>query len=147
MKDCPFCLFITGELEGIILHQDQICSAILSMQPINPGHLLVVPNQHIQDLDELPDETADHLFRLGRQIARAVRESGVKCEGINFYLADGRAADQKIPHLHLHIIPRFEDDGFIIQTSPRAAELPTREELLKNAHHIQKALEKHPIQD
>lgn len=140
MADCPFCKMISGELAGSFVYQDSICSALMSMQPINPGHVLLMPNDHLADLSELPEETAQHLFSVGRRLAASIRSSGVDCEGINLYLADGRAAGQTIPHLQMHIIPRFENDGFELNISPRGAELPIRENLENNAFHIRQTL-------
>jgi histidine triad (HIT) family protein len=113
----------------------------MDIQPINPGHLLIIPNAHCDGLEDLPLETGQHIFSVGQRLAKALRESGLRCEGINFFLADGKAALQDVFHFHLHVIPRFEDDGFGFQFSPRYAELPTRDELENNAFHIKRALE------
>jgi histidine triad (HIT) family protein len=141
MSDCPFCNILSGDLPTSTVYQDQICSAVMDIQPINPGHLLVMPNEHIEDLTSLPPDITSHIFLVAKKLALAVRQSGVECEGINLFLADGKAAMQEVPHFHLHIIPRFDDDGFGFQFSPRYAELPTREELDKNAFHIRQALQ------
>lgn len=140
MSDCPFCNIVAGDLPGSFVYQDEICSAIMDIQPINDGHLLVMPNEHIADLTSIPPEMASHIFLIAQKLALAVRQSGVQCEGINLFLADGKAAMQEVPHFHLHIIPRFQDDGFGFHFSPRYAELPTREELDANAFHIRQAL-------
>jgi histidine triad (HIT) family protein len=140
MTDCPFCKIIAGDLIGSFVYRDEVCSAIMDIQPINPGHLLVLPNEHIPDLAGLQPETASHLLHIAQKLALAIRRSGVECAGINLFLADGKAAMQVVPHVHLHIIPRFEEDGFGFQFSPRYAELPTREELDANAYHIRQAL-------
>ena len=141
MTDCPFCKIITGDLIGSFVYKDKVCSAIMDIQPVNAGHLLVIPNEHVADLAGLQPETASHIILIAQKLALAVRQSGVQCEGINLFLADGKAAMQVVPHVHLHIIPRFEEDGFGFQFSPRYAELPTREELDANAYHIRQALE------
>ncbi|HDD54695.1 MAG TPA: HIT family protein [Chloroflexi bacterium] len=141
MADCPFCKIIAGDLSSSFVYKDEVCSAIMDIQPVNAGHVLLMPNEHIADLAGLPPETASHIFLIAQKLAFAVRQSGVQCEGINLFLADGKAAMQEVPHFHLHIIPRFEGDGFGFQFSPRYAELPTREELDANAHHIKQALE------
>jgi len=140
MTDCPFCKIIAGELQGSFVFRDEICSAIMDIQPINAGHVLVLPNEHIEDLSSLTPETSSHLFLVAQSVANAIRKSGVDCQGINLFLADGKAAMQEVPHVHLHVIPRFEGDGFGLQFSPRYAELPTREELENNAYHIRQAL-------
>lgn len=140
MSECPFCRIIAGDLPGSFIYRDEVCSAIMDIQPINPGHLLVMPNEHIADLASIPAETASHIFLIGQKLSLALRNSGVQCQGINLLLADGKPAGQEVPHFHLHVLPRYENDGFGFQFSPRYAELPTREELDANAFHIKQAL-------
>lgn len=147
MSDCPFCNIIAGDLQGSFVYQDEICSAVMDIQPINDGHLLVMPNEHIPDLASVPPEAAAHIFLVAQKLASAIRQSGIQCQGINLFLADGKAAMQEVPHFHLHVIPRYQDDGFGFQFSPRYAELPTRKELDDNAYHIQQALKEIPPQD
>ncbi|MFN2112905.1 MAG: HIT family protein [Anaerolineales bacterium] len=147
MEDCPFCRMIKGDLAATFVYQNSLCSALMIMQPVNPGHVLLIPNEHIGSLEDLPLETAHHLIRVSQHLASAIRGSGFECDGINLYLADGRAAGQNIPHLQLHIIPRAENDGFELNLSARSAELPTKEELEKNAHHLRQALKDLTIED
>lgn len=139
MDDCPFCRMINGDLDCVLVHQDSLSTALMSMQPANPGHVLLLPNEHIGTLDELPLETAQHLMLISRQLASAIQGSGVECDGINLYLAEGLAPGQNKSHLLLHIIPRFVNDGFELTLSTRNAELPTRDELEKNAFHLRQA--------
>ena len=90
----------------------------MDIQPVNPGHVLVVPLAHAADLAALAPETGAQLMRVAQRLAAAVRgageqrESGVRCEGVNLLLADGPAAGQEVFHVHLHIIPRYAGDGF-----------------------------------
>jgi len=140
MDKCPFCNILSGKLEGTIIYQDEICTAIMDIQPINPGHILVIPNQHIANLASLPPETGQQLFVVGQKLAAALRQSSVQCEGVNLFLADGKAAMQDVFHTHLHVIPRFEEDGFGFRFSPRYAELPTRDELEEIGFHLKVAL-------
>ena len=137
---CPFCNILSGKLEGTIVYQDEICTAILDIQPINPGHILVIPNQHIPDLASLPPDTGKQLFAVGQKLAASLRLSSVQCTGVNLFLADGKAAMQDVFHTHLHVIPRFEEDGFGFTFSPRYAELPTRDELEEIGFHLKEAL-------
>lgn len=141
MENCLFCKIIAGDLEGTIVFKDEICTALMDIQPINPGHLLVIPNEHSKDLNDLPPETGMHIFSIAQNLAAALRRSGILCEGINIFLADGKAAMQEVFHFHLHVIPRFDGDGFGFQFSPRYAELPTRDELDKNAFYIKQVIE------
>ena len=90
----------------------------MDIQPVNPGHLLVVPVEHGTYLADIDAETAAHLMRIGHGAAAALRASGVKCEGVNIFLADGEAAMQEILHVHLHVFPRFRNNGFGLKFSP-----------------------------
>jgi len=137
---CPFCNILSGNLEGTIVYQDKICTAIMDIQPINPGHILVIPNQHIPDLAGLPPDIGKHIFAIGQKLASALRRSSVQCEGVNLFLADGKAAMQDVFHTHLHVIPRFEGDGFGFTFSPRYAELPTRDELENIGYYLKEAI-------
>jgi len=141
MDDCLFCSILASELESTKVYQDQECTVLMDIQPINPGHMLVIPNEHHPSLESLPVDLGQHIFSVAQKTASALRSSGIQCEGVNLFLADGKAAMQEVRHFHLHVIPRYEGDGFGFQFSPRYAELPTRDELEKNAFHIQRSLE------
>ncbi|HZS45582.1 MAG TPA: HIT family protein [Blastocatellia bacterium] len=118
MDDCIFCKILLGTLPSSTVYRDNLCSVFLDIQPVNPGHVLVIPNKHSENLAGLDEETGAHLFRIGQRIAKALRQSGIKCEGINFFLADGEAAGQEVFHIHLHVFPRFKGDGFGLKFSP-----------------------------
>ena len=107
-----FSKILSGEVEGSFVYRDDLVSAFLDIQPINPGHTLIVPNKEIASLNELDETTAGRMFNVGREIGEAIRNSGLKCEGINLLLSDGEAAGQEVPHVHLHVVPRFSGDGF-----------------------------------
>jgi diadenosine tetraphosphate (Ap4A) HIT family hydrolase len=79
----------------------------MDIQPINTGHLLIIPKKHATYLKELEPDTGAHMFKIGMKLSAALRASGIRCEGINLLLADGEAAGQDVFHVHLHIIPRF----------------------------------------
>jgi len=140
MDKCPFCNILAGNLEGTFVYKDEICTAIMDIQPINPGHILVIPNQHFPDLAGLPPVIGMQIFAVGQKIASALRRSSVQCEGVNLFLADGKAAMQDVFHTHLHIIPRFEGDGFGFTFSPSYAELPNRDELETIGYHLKEAI-------
>jgi histidine triad (HIT) family protein len=102
---------INGELEGSFVYRDDICAAFMDINPINVGHILVVPNVAYKRLSDLPLEVGGHLFQIAQKIVKAIEASELKCEGINLFLSDGEIAGQEVPHIHLHIVPRFLDDG------------------------------------
>jgi histidine triad (HIT) family protein len=113
----------------------------MDIRPVNPGHLLVVPRAHARHLADLPVETGAHLFRVGMKLSAAVRRSGVRCDGVDLFLADGEAAGQEIFHVHLHVIPRYWGDGFGFQFGPGYHKLPARSELDDVAADIRVAVE------
>lgn len=138
--DCVFCKLLSGELEVSFVHHDDLCSAFMDIQPVNPGHVLVVPNRHASYLADLQQEEGAQLFRVAQQVAAALRKSGLKCEGVNFFLADGVAAGQEVFHVHLHVLPRYTGDGFGLKLPPNYHQLPAREQLNQIAYDIRLAL-------
>ena len=141
MEACIFCEILAGKLPASIVHQDAICTAFMDIQPVNPGHVLVIPNQHAAFLADLDPDTGAHIFRIAQRTAAALRISGVKCEGVNFFLADGEAAMQEVFHVHLHVFPRYQGDGFGLKFGPDYFTLPERSELDGIAEDIRNALE------
>ena len=118
MTDCIFCRILAGDVPGSFVFRDDRVAAFMDIQPVNPGHVLVIPIQHAAYLADIDAETASYLMRVAQRIAAAIRESGVRCEGINLFLADGEAAMQEVFHVHLHVFPRFAGDGFGLRFSP-----------------------------
>jgi len=140
MNDCIFCEILAGRAEVSLVYQDERCAAFLDIRPVTPGHLLVIPRRHAAYLAELPEEDGEPLFRVGQRLAGALRRSGLRCEGVNFFLADGEAAGQEIFHVHLHVIPRYEGDGFGLRVGHHFPSYPPRAELDETARKIREAI-------
>jgi diadenosine tetraphosphate (Ap4A) HIT family hydrolase len=104
--------------------------------PVNPGHVLVVPATHAMLLSELDKESVGYILEIAQQVDIALRASGIKCEGVNLFLADGRTAGQDVMHVHLHVIPRFSGDGHHLRFSPAYFNQPLPAELEVNAERI-----------
>lgn len=138
--ECVFCKLLSGELEVSLVHRDDLCTAFMDIQPVNPGHVLVVPNRHATYLADLKEAEGAQMFRVAQRLAAALRASGVKCEGVNFFLADGEAAMQSVFHVHLHIFPRYRSDGFGLVFSPTYSQKPERKELDEIAATVKNAL-------
>jgi histidine triad (HIT) family protein len=138
--NCPFCGILAGRLESSIVCRDAVCAAFLTIQPINPGHLLVVPDRHAGSLAELEPQTGARMFQMAQRLAAALRRSGLRCDGINLFLADGEAAMQEVFHVHLHVVPRFKDDGFGLRFPSTYDQRPTRSALDQAAAAITNAL-------
>lgn len=128
-SDCIICKLLLGELEVSMVYQDDCCSAFMDIQPVNPGHVLVVPNRHAPNLASLNEEEGAQIFRVAQRLAKVLRSGIVRCEGINFFLADGEAAGQEVFHVHLHVFPRYVDDGFRLVLPPTYSQRPERKEL------------------
>ena len=111
IDSCDFCHILAGNGPASFIYCDEQVTAFLDIRPVNAGHVLVVPNRHAANLSELDDASGMHLFQVARRITAALYASGLPCEGVNFFLADGKAAGQDVFHVHLHIIPRFAHDG------------------------------------
>ena len=94
------------------MHEDERTVTFMDIQPVVRGHMLVVPRAHAAFLADLEPEDGAAVFRAGQLAAGALRASELPCEGVNFFLADGEAAGQEVFHVHLHVIPRHEGDGF-----------------------------------
>lgn len=140
MSTCVFCEILEGRLPASMVYRDAQCSALLDIQPVNPGHLLIFPNQHAASLADLDAEQAAHLMRVAHRLAAALRQSGVRCEGVNLFLADGAAAMQEVFHVHLHVFPRYHGDGFGLTFGPDYAAKPPRAELEAVAAQIRATL-------
>lgn len=140
MADCIFCEILAGRLPSSQVYQDEICTAFMDIQPVNPGHLLIVPNRHASFLADLDEETGAQLFRVVQRLAQAVRRSGIKCEGVNLFLADGEAANQEVFHVHLHLFPRYAGDGFGLKFGPNYLQRPVRAVLDSAAEKIRNGL-------
>ena len=112
--------------------------AFMDVAPVNPGHLLVVPRAHSASLADLDEEVGAHMFVVAQRLAAAVRASGVRCEGVNLFLADGEAAFQDVCHVHLHLLPRWSGDAFRIDADssnrPERSELDALAASIRSAH-------------
>ena len=140
MSQCIFCKINDGEAPASLVYEDDIVVAFLDVQPVNAGHLLVVPRIHAESMSDLPVATAQHMMSVAQQLMSGLRKTSIQCEGVNLFLADGDAAGQEVAHVHLHVIPRFRNDGFGFRFGPDYGKLPSREELDEVATAIRNAV-------
>jgi diadenosine tetraphosphate (Ap4A) HIT family hydrolase len=116
---CVFCDIVAGHAPASVVHSDEIVLALLDIRPLNTGHLLVIPRAHAAYLADLDPAVGSHMFAVAQRMAAALRRSGLPCDGVNLFLADGEAAFQEVFHTHLHVLPRTAGDGFRIQAKWR----------------------------
>ncbi len=138
--DCVFCSIVAKKVPAYVVYEDDEILAFLDIRPITPGHTLVIPKAHVASLNQLDPMLAGRQFQVAGRIAAALRKSGLKCEGINVWLADGKAAFQEIPHIHIHVIPRFVGDGIRIEAGPDYGQTPPTTELEDQVKNIRKAM-------
>ena len=111
------------------IYEDDEFTAILDAGPANKGHALIIPKEHYANIYELPEETAGRAFKLAKKLAGHMTDR-LKCDGFNIVQNNGETAGQTVFHFHLHLIPRFKDDGQRIGWKPGK---PTDEELKETA--------------
>lgn len=139
MEDCIFCKIADGELESEKIYETENVIAFLDINPKAPGHSLVIPKKHGKTLTELEDELIAEVFRVTKEVERLLNLS-IKPDAFTVGINEGEASGQEIPHLHVNIIPRFEDDGGVpIQA---VVDNPPKEEISNIASKIRKASEK-----
>jgi histidine triad (HIT) family protein len=122
---CTFCDLIKGAAEVSVCHEDADSLAFMDIQPVNAGHVLVVPRAHYESLLDVPPEIGEHLFRVTMRLASAIRKV-TGCDDMNIVVNSGAAAGQDEPHYHVHIIPRREGDGFNIDLPFGGSAMPER---------------------
>ena len=120
-NQCIFCKIVNKEIPSKIVYEDDKTMAFLDIKPANPGHVLVVPKEHYQFLPQMPDEDVAKLFEVVKFLTAAVFEVA-GAEGVEIRQRNGAAAGQVVPHVHVHIVPRFKNDGIVTDWTPK--ELP-----------------------
>lgn len=115
MKDdnCIFCKLAAGDIPSTTLYEDEDFRVIMDIAPAVKGHAIVLPKQHMNDLLSVEEDTAKKALLVVSKVANAIKEA-LGCDGINILQNNGEAAGQTVFHLHFHILPRYEDDGFVI---------------------------------
>ncbi len=123
--DCIFCKIANGDIPSKTLYEDDDFRVILDLGPATKGHALILPKDHFANLYELPDEMAAKVMQLAKKMASQMTEK-LGCDGFNLVQNNGETAGQTVFHFHLHLIPRYKDDGQKIGWVPGS---PTQEEL------------------
>ena len=119
MSNCLFCNIAEKKEQSSIVYEDELCLAFMDIFPLSAGHVLVIPKKHGVFLNELDQNLQSHIFSIGNKIVSAQRKAGFGVKGTNFLLNDGKAANQTVPHIHLHLIPR--EKGDLLKAIPRIA--------------------------
>lgn len=122
---CIFCKIIAGEIPSYTLYEDEKYKVILDVGPATKGHALILPKNHYANLYELPEEDAAEVIRLAKKMMVRMTDK-LKCDGFNIVQNNGETAGQTVYHFHMHLIPRYKNDGEILKY---VAGEPSQEEL------------------
>jgi histidine triad (HIT) family protein len=107
---CIFCKIINGEIPSYKVYEDGQVLAFLDINPVNPGHTLVVPKKHVANIEETDEETLCQVMKIVKKVGQSLKKN-LGAEGYNVLENNDPVAGQVVPHLHFHVTPRLENDG------------------------------------
>ncbi len=128
--DCIFCKISKGDISSATIYETSDFRVILDVAPANKGHVLIITKEHFDNIFQMDAETAGKLFSLATVVARAVKEE-TGCDGMNVLQNNGEVAGQTVHHFHLHLIPRFKDDGVVMKWEPKETVAEEQQALAK----------------
>ena len=137
MGECIFCKIVAKQVPANVVHEDDHTIAFMDLGQVNPGHVLVATKSHVENVFGLDEIQAGAVFRTVARIARASR-SAFGFPGMNLFQANGKVGGQTVFHFHMHILPRWEDDGMSLAWP---AKNPPREVLEGYGARIRAALD------
>jgi len=114
LEICPFCKIAKRKLRAVVVYEDNDILAIMDLYPATPGHVLVLPKQHIENIYSLPADLAARIMVTATELAKAIKQQ-LSPDGLNLIQSNELAAGQTIPHFHLHIVPRYKGDSVALQ--------------------------------
>ncbi len=109
-QQCIFCKIVAGDVSSKKVYEDEKCTAILDINPANPGHILLIPKEHFPLMPLMPNELVEHLFLVAKELSR-IMLTAVGADGASIFVANGSAAGQRAQHFMIHIIPRKTGDN------------------------------------
>lgn len=105
MENCIFCKIIKGDIPAEKVYEDKDFLAFLDIRPVSHGHILIIPKEHIVWMQDVPDETISRIFTLTKKIMKGIKD-GLPCDYVLLSVAGN-----EVPHFHIHLIPRYFNDG------------------------------------
>jgi len=136
MESCVFCKIMGRQIPATVVHEDAETLAFMDLGQVNPGHVLVALKAHVENIYALEEAQAAAVFAGAARVARAIRAAFAP-QGLSVYQANGKPAGQTVLHLHVHLVPRYENDGMAL-TWP--VKNPPRERLEEYAAKIRAEL-------
>lgn len=109
--DCIFCKIVNGEIPSYTLYEDKFVKVFLDINPDNNGHTLIIPKKHFKDLDDIDEETLNHILKISKKIKKLLEEK-LEIDGVS--LIQNNGISQVVKHYHLHLIPNTKEKATII---------------------------------
>ena len=128
--DCIFCKIANGDIPSKTIYEDEDFRVFLDLAPATKGHALIVPKKHAENIFELEDSVASKALVLAKKLGAQMMER-LGCDGLNLVQNNGEVAGQTVMHFHLHLIPRYTNDGQEICWTPGESTPETLEEVRK----------------
>ena len=129
MSDCIFCKIAAGDIPSTALFEDEKVKVIFDISRATLGHALVIPKTHAANVFEIEDELLAHAHIVAKKVATALKDA-TGCKGINILQNNGEVAGQSVFHLHIHVIPRYDDDDAHIKWTPGTQDTAGLEKIL-----------------
>jgi histidine triad (HIT) family protein len=117
MEECVFCKIIEGKIEAYKIFEDDKVICILDKKPISKGHCLIIPKKHFNDIFDIDEDDLKQIIADTKKVANLLKTK-LNAKGINLLHASDKVAQQSVFHFHIHIVPRYEDDG--LDTWPKS---------------------------
>ncbi|HCC06886.1 MAG TPA: HIT family protein [Clostridiales bacterium] len=132
-EGCIFCKIVNGEIPSITVYEDEEFKVIFDKFPANNGHMLVIPKEHIENIFEISDEKAARAFAVVSEMAKKMQKN-LEFEGLNIVQNNGSVAGQSVFHFHIHLIPRYKDDGVNVSWESKQANDQELEEIKRRIY-------------
>lgn len=117
MEVCIFCRIANHKEKAHIIHEEDGVLALLESHPISKGHCLIIPKNHYENIYDITEEALNKISKAAKKVSEILKVK-LKAQGVNILHASGKAAQQSIPHFHIHLIPRYKGDD--LDTWPKS---------------------------
>jgi len=128
IEKCIFCQIAEGKMQAIKIYEDKNILAVLDINPVSEGHMLIMPKAHFEIIEEIPDDLLSLLFRLVKILSKILRQT-MKATGINVYACEGKSAGQRVPHFYLNLIPSYDKEPVAVDWQRKQASKERLEEI------------------
>lgn len=110
MGNCIFCKIVKGELEAKKIHENESVLAFIPKEQVSKGHILVIPKEHFESIFDIPKELLVKVMKISQELSQKCKTE-LGATGVNILHASGKDAQQSVPHFHIHVVPRYPNDG------------------------------------